>query len=147
MNTMQNTKFVSSSQITRNWFLIDASDKRVGVLASKITSFLIGKGKPQYSSNLNFADNVVVLNAGKVEIHDRKKNSKVYTRYSGYPGGLKKITYDKMMERNPKYIIEHAVFGMLPKNKRGEEMKKYLHVFVDDKHNLNKNIKFTEIKW
>ena len=76
-----------------------------------------------------------------------KKTSKVYTRYSGYPSGLTKVPYDKMLEKRPQYIIEHAVFGMLPKNKRGNEMKKYLHVFAGETHNLNENIKFVEIKW
>ena len=144
---MQNTKFISSKKIKREWFLIDANGKRVGVLASKIAEFLIGKNKTEYSSNLNFADNVVVLNAEKVDLHERKKTSKVYTRYSGYPSGLTTIPYDKMLAKRPQYIIEHAVFGMLPKNKRGNEMKKYLHVFVGETHNLNENIKFVEIKW
>ena len=71
---MQNTKFISSKKIKREWFLIDANGKRVGVLASKIAEFLIGKNKTEYSSNLNFADNVVVLNAEKVDLHERKKN-------------------------------------------------------------------------
>ena len=144
---MQNTTFISSKEIKRNWFIIDASGKRLGVLASKIIPFLVGKDKVGYSTNLNFGDFVVVLNAEKVDIHERKKNSKIYTRYSGYPGGLKRVDYTSMMAKNPKYIVEHAVFGMLPKNKRGNEIKKHLHVFVGENHNLNKNIKFREIKW
>jgi large subunit ribosomal protein L13 len=92
----------------------------------------MGKHKPTFSRNLDVGDYVVVINAGKVRVTGNKAKQKVYYRHSGYPGGLKSITYDKLMETNPTRVIEHAVKGMLPQTRLGAKMMKKLRVYVGD---------------
>lgn len=122
------TNRLSAKDIKREKHVIDASGKILGRLASDVAILLMGKHKPNFVPYLDCGDLVVVTNAKKVKVTGKKINQKVYYRHSGYPGGLKVETFDKLMERKPKYIIEHAVKGMLPKNRLGRGMIKKLTV-------------------
>jgi len=121
-----------ASEIEREWHVIDATDQVLGRLATRVARLLMGKHKPTFSRNLDVGDYVVVINAGKVRVTGNKAKQKVYYRHSGYPGGLKSITYDKLMETNPTRVIEHAVKGMLPQTRLGAKMMKKLRVYVGD---------------
>lgn len=122
------------ADIERKWHLIDASDKTLGRLATRIASFLMGKHKPIFSPHLDTGDFVVVINADKVHITGNKAKQKLYYRHSGYPGGLKSISLEKMMQTNPTRVIEHAVNGMLPHTRLGASMKKRLKVYAGETH-------------
>ena len=122
------------SEIKREWHVIDASDKILGKLATQAARLLMGKHKPMFSRNLDVGDFVVVINAEKVRVTGNKAKQKVYYRHSGYPGGLKTISYDKLMETDPTRVIEHAVKGMLPHTRLGASMMKKLRVYVGDTH-------------
>lgn len=120
------------SEIKREWQVIDATDQVLGRLATRVARLLMGKHKPIFSPNLDVGDYVVVINADKVRVTGGKAKQKVYYRHSGYPGGLKAITYDKLMQTNPTRVIEYAVKGMLPHTRLGAKMMKKLRVYVGD---------------
>ena len=124
-----NTNRLSAKSIKREKHAIDASGKILGRLATEVATILMGKNKPQFVPYLDTGDFVVVTNASKVKVTGKKMKDKTYTRHSGYPGGLKVETFDKMLARKPEYIIEHAVKGMLPHNRLGSQMIKKLKVF------------------
>lgn len=128
------TYSVKVSEIKRDWHVIDATDQVLGRLATRVARLLMGKHKPIFSRNLDVGDYVVIINAGKVRVTGDKAKQKVYYRHSGYPGGLKSITYDKLMQANPTRVIEHAVKGMLPHTRLGANMMKKLKVYVGDTH-------------
>ncbi len=128
------TKSIKGSEIKREWTLIDLSGKIVGRIAPTIATILQGKHKINYAPYLDMGDNVVAINAKKVVITGRKAQTKEYTRYSGYPGGLKKVSYQTMMEKNPTEIIKRAVSGMLPKNKLRDQRLKRFFIFADENH-------------
>ncbi len=128
------TYSTKASEIKREWHLIDATDQVLGRLATQVARLLMGKHKPIFTRNLDTGDYVVVINADKVRVTGNKAKQKVYYRHSGYPGGLKTITYDKLMETNPTRVIEHAVKGMLPHTRLGADMMKKLRVYVGDTH-------------
>ena len=128
------TYSVKPSDIERQWHVFDASGKVLGRLATQVAGLLMGKHKPIYSRNLDTGDFVVVINADKVRVTGNKAKQKLYYRHSGYPGGLKSISFEKMMQTNPTRVIEHAVKGMLPKNRLGNSMIKKLKVYVGDTH-------------
>ena len=134
------------SEIEREWHVIDASDKVLGRLATKVASLLMGKHKPIFSRNLDTGDFVVIINADKVRITGDKAKQKLYYRHSGYPGGLKSISLEKMMQTNPTRVIEHAVKGMLPHNRLGVKMMKKLKVYTGDTHPHLAQTKATEAK-
>jgi len=122
------------SDIKREWHVIDASGKVLGRLATEVARLLMGKHKPIFTRNLDTGDYVVVINADKVHVTGNKAKQKLYYRHSGYPGGLKSISLEKMMQTNPTRVIEHAVKGMLPHNRLGASMRKKLKVYVGDTH-------------
>ena len=122
------------SEIKREWHVIDATDQVLGRLATQVTRLLMGKHKPIFSRNLDTGDFVVIINAEKVRVTGNKAKQKVYYRHSGYPGGLKSITYDKLIQTNPTRVIEYAVKGMLPHTRLGASMMKKLRVYVGDTH-------------
>ena len=129
------TYSVKASDIKRQRHIIDASDKILGRLATQVTVLLMGKHKPIFSRNLDTGDFVVVTNAEKIRITgNNKAQQKLYYRHSGYPGGFKSISLEKMMQTNPAGVIEHAVKGMLPHNRLGAKMMKKLRVYVGDAH-------------
>lgn len=135
------TNVLSSKDIKRQWHLIDAEGKILGRLATEIAKYLMGKQKPNFVPYLDNGDFVVVTNASKIKVTGKKAEQKVYTRHSGYPGGLKQENFNKLVNRRPTVIIEHAVSGMLPKNRLGREMIKKLKVFAGEDHPYGKQFK------
>ena len=123
-----------AKDIERQWHVVDASGKTLGRFASQIVSLLMGKHKPIYVPYLDTGDYVIVLNAAKVRVTGKKAKQKVYYRHSGYPGGLKAITFEDMLATHPTRVIEHAVRGMLPHNRLGRAMFKKLKVYAGDGH-------------
>ena len=128
------TKSYKSVNIEKNWHLVDAKDKVLGRLAVKIATILSGKNKAQYSPNADLGDFVIVVNADKVKVTGNKFSQKNYYHHSGYPGGLKVKTFEKMQEDTPEKIIEKAVKGMLPKNKLANQIIKKLKVYSGSVH-------------
>lgn len=120
--------------VTRKWYLVDASDKTLGRLASRIALILRGKHKPEFTPHVDTGDYVVVVNAEKVHVTGSKPKNKVYYRHSGYPGGLKTITFEKLLAKAPERILMLAVKGMLPKGPLGYAMLKKLKVYAGPDH-------------
>ncbi len=133
-NLTSSTKPASIKNIERAWHLIDIQEKILGRVAPDIVRLLMGKHKTQYVSYLDMGDNVVVVNSKKVAVTGRKAKQKVYTSYSGYPGGLKKIILGTLLDSNPSQVIRHAVSGMLPKNKLRDKRLARLFIFPDGRH-------------
>ncbi len=131
---MMKTYSVKASDINREWHVFDASDKILGRLATRVARLLMGKHKPIFSRNMDTGDCVVVINADKVRVTGNKAKQKLYYRHSGYPGGLKSISLERMMQTHPTRVIEYAVKGMLPHNRLGASMFKKLKVYVGDSH-------------
>lgn len=131
---MTSVKTYFSNEPTNDWVLVDAAGMRVGRLATQIASILKGKHKPTYSPHQPGGDFVVVVNASKVEFTGDKLDSKVYTRYSGYQGGLKRTTAREALAKHPERVIEHAVWGMLPKTRMGRRLIRRLKVYAGDAH-------------
>ncbi|HUV45272.1 MAG TPA: 50S ribosomal protein L13 [Dehalococcoidales bacterium] len=128
------TYSIKASDIKREWHIVDAEDQILGKLATRIARLLMGKHKPLFSRNMDVGDSVVVINADKVRVTGNKEKQKMYYRHSGYPGGLKTTSLERMMQTHPNRVIEHAVKGMLPKNRLQARMMKRLRVFVGDSH-------------
>ncbi len=120
--------------IERQWYVVDAQGKTLGRLSSEIAKILRGKHKPIYTPHVDCGDYVVVINAEKVWTTGRKLDQKIYYRHSGYPGGLKKTTLREQLNKFPERVIEHAVKGMLPKNRLGRRMFKKLKVYAGAEH-------------
>ncbi len=140
----EQTKPINERNIKRRWYLIDVGNKILGRVASKIALLLQGKNKVNYVSYLDNGDYVVVINAEKVKFTGRKLEQKVYTHYSGYPGGLKIITLKELINKSPEKVIRNAVSGMLPKNKLRDKRLKRLFVFRGENHSF-KNINLIKI--
>jgi large subunit ribosomal protein L13 len=128
------TIYANKTSINKKFYVVDASEKVLGRLASQIASALIGKNKTDYTPHSDNGDCVIVLNAGKVKLSGTKLNSKEYITYSGYPGGQKRISASDLVNKRPIALIEEAVKGMLPKNKLGAEMYRSLFVYDSDQH-------------
>lgn len=123
------------NEIERKWYVIDAEGKVLGRLASEIAKILSGKNKPIYTPHVDTGDFVIVINADKVVLTGKKLEQKTYKYHTGYPGGLKEISYERMMKEKPEKVIESAVKGMLPKNSLGRSMGKKLKVYRGSEHN------------
>lgn len=131
---MQKTYLPKKEDIKLKWFIVDAQGAILGRLASKVASILKGKHKSIYSPHMDTGDGVVVINASGIKVTGRKLKNKVYRRYSGYPGGLKEVTLEKMLDKKPETVIKLAVRRMLPKGDLGTSMFKKLKVYADTKH-------------
>ncbi|AFY65306.1 50S ribosomal protein L13 [Geitlerinema sp. PCC 7407] len=116
------------------WHVIDATDQRLGRLASEVAKILRGKHKPDYTPSMDTGDHVIVINADKIQVTGRKRTQKLYRRHSGRPGGMKVETFAKLQARLPERIIEHAVKGMLPKNSLGRQLFTKLKVYAGAEH-------------
>ena len=123
-----------AGEITHNWWVVDATDRPLGRLATQIAVILRGKHKPMYTPHLDVGDNVVVVNAEKVVLTGKKADQKTYFRHSGYMGGEKHIPFRRMIETHPERVIELAVKGMLPKNSLGRAIRKKLKVYAGADH-------------
>jgi large subunit ribosomal protein L13 len=128
------TYSAKKEDIIRKWFIVDASGKTLGRLASTIATVLKGKTKPIYTTHVDTGDFVIVVNAGKVHLTGKKLEQKVYYRHSGYPGGLKSVTAGKLMKTRPENVIKMAVEGMLPKTQLGKQMLTKLKVYAGENH-------------
>ncbi|MBF8270185.1 MAG: 50S ribosomal protein L13 [Gammaproteobacteria bacterium] len=122
------------SNIKRSWYVVDANGKTLGRLASAIANRLRGKHKPEYTPHMDTGDYIVVINAKNIRVTGKKATDKLYYRYSGYPGGLKSISFEKLLVSKPERIIETAVKGMLPKGPLGREMFRKLKVYPGAEH-------------
>lgn len=129
-------KTVSANKATvqKEWVLVDARDQVLGRLASGVANILRGKHKPNYTPHVDCGDNVIVVNAEKIRLTGDKMNQKEYVRHTGYPGGQRFSTVGKMLEKKPIFVVEHAVKGMLPKNRLGRQLFRNLHVYAGDDH-------------
>ena len=123
-----------AKDIEREWWVVDATDKTLGRMAVQVAGLLMGKRKPTYAPHLDTGDYVVVINAARVRVTGKKAQQKLYHRHSGYPGGLKSQSYEKLFSRDPVRVIEHAVKGMLPHNSLGRAMFKKLRVYPGSEH-------------
>ena len=128
------TYTLKKEEVQRNWFVVDATDRVLGRVATKIADKIRGKDKPTFTPHTDGGDYVIVINAEKVKVTGSKFNNKIYYRHSLYPGGLKSQTFKELNEKNPERIIEEAVKGMLPKNKLGKSIIKKLKVFQGPNH-------------
>jgi len=120
--------------VQQDWFLIDATGKTLGRLATEVARRLRGKHKPEYTPNVDTGDYIVIINAEKIHTTGNKQQDKIYLRHSGYPGGLKKTTLSDKLAKHPEQVIETAVKGMLPKNPLGREMYRKLKVYAGAEH-------------
>lgn len=122
------------STIERKWYVVDAEGQTLGRLATEVATVLRGKHKPTYTPHLDTGDFVIVVNAEKIKLTGRKESQKMYYRFTGYVGNLKKITYKTMMEKHPDRIIQMAVKGMIPHNVLGRQVMDKLHVYAGSEH-------------
>ena len=121
--------------VKRDWYVVDAEGKTLGRLASEIALRLRGKHKPEYTPHVDCGDYIVVVNAEKIQVTGNKAEGKIYYSHSGFPGGLKSITFEKLIIRKPEMVVESAVRGMLPKGPLGRAMFRKMKVFVGAQHN------------
>ncbi|MEM6251477.1 MAG: 50S ribosomal protein L13 [Cyanobacteria bacterium P01_D01_bin.156] len=131
---MFKTPIPTIQEIEKKWYVVDATDKRLGRLATEIASVLRGKNKPTFTPNMDTGDFVIVVNAEKVTVTGRKPEQKLYRRHSGRPGGMKVETFNQLQNRIPERIIEKAVKGMLPKNALGRKLFTNLKVYAGPEH-------------
>lgn len=132
---MNNTTYsVKKSEIERKWYVIDATDKPLGRVATEAARLLAGKHKAIYSTNIDTGDHVIILNCDKVKLTGNKLNQKIYRHHSGYIGGMKEISAKDMLEKNSTKAMMLAVKGMLPHNSLGAQMLKKLRVYKDGEH-------------
>ena len=122
------------STIKRGWYLIDAKDRVLGRLASEIATRLRGKHKPDYTPHMDTCDYIVVINASQVRVTGNKPTDKIYYSHSGYPGGIKSITFADLIKKRPERVIERAVKGMLPKGPLGRAMYRKLKIYPGPEH-------------
>ncbi len=128
------TYMAKNEEVERSWFVVDAENKTLGRLASKIAQYIRGKHKPTFTPHVDMGDYVIVVNAEKINLSGNKLDQKKYYKHSNYPGGIKEVTYRELLAKNPEFIIEKAVKGMLPSNKLGRKMIKKLKVYSGDNH-------------
>ena len=128
------TESYKRTDIEESWILVDAKGKTLGRLAAQIANILSGKNKPEYTTNADMGDFVVVVNASEVNVTGKKLDQKLYYRHSGYPGGIKSKPLREIMENSANDAIKSAVKGMLPKSKLGRQMFTKLKVYNDDQH-------------
>ena len=120
--------------IERQWYLVDAKNQVLGRLASHVARILRGKHKPIFAPHVDTGDHVIIINAERIRVTGKKAQQKRYKRYSGYPSGLKETVYEKMLAKHPERILEHAIKGMLPKNRLGRKMFKKLRIYTGEQH-------------
>lgn len=131
---MRTTYMAKPREIEREWYILDATDKPLGRLATEAARILRGKHKPIYTPHVDTGDHVIVINAEKVVLTGQKLQQKEYIRHSGYVGGLKRIKYEKIMAERPEWAVEKAIKGMLPHNRLGRAMAKKVRVYRGSEH-------------
>lgn len=128
------TYFATSENTEHKWYVVDATDKVLGRLATQIAKYLRGKHKPEYTPHADAGDYMVVINASQIKVTGNKAKDKMYYRHSGYPGGIKKKTLEELQAKDPRQLFEIAVKGMLPKNPLGRAMLRKLKVYAGPEH-------------
>ena len=128
------TRFIKTEDADRKWYVVDATDKVLGRLASEIANVIRGKHKAIFTPNMDTGDFVIVINASKVKMTGKRELQKIYWTHSGYPGAGKTITFAQMMAKKPEFVIEKAVKGMLPKNRLGRQLFTKLKVYAGNEH-------------
>jgi large subunit ribosomal protein L13 len=128
------THFVKTGEVLRDWYLVDADGKTLGRLATEVARVLMGKHKPTYTPNADAGGFVVVVNAEKIRLTGNKWLGKIYFHHSQYPGGLTALPAREMMSRKPRFLVEHAVRGMLPKNRIGDRLIRKMKVYTGENH-------------
>ena len=121
--------------VKRDWYVVDAEGKTLGRIATEIASRLRGKHQPEYTPHVDTGDYIIVINAEKVAVTGKKASDKMYHAHSGFPGGIKSISFEKLIDRKPEMVIEAAVKGMLPKGPLGRAMFRKLKVYAGGEHN------------
>ncbi len=135
MNTLSyKTVSANKSTVNKEWIVVDAEGEILGRLSSQIAKVIRGKHKPSYTPHVDCGDNVIVINADKVKLTGNKLNDKEYQRYTGYPGGQRFSSPRQLLATHPERILEHAVRGMLPKNRLGRALFKNLYVYAGNEH-------------
>ena len=129
------TYMAKTGEIAKKWYVVDMSEKVLGRAATRIATILMGKHRPEYTPHVDCGDFVIVVNAEKIKLTGaRKGTERIYHQYSGYPGGLKEITLDKMLSKRPARVVSEAIRRMLPKSKLGRAMLKKLKVYPGPDH-------------
>jgi large subunit ribosomal protein L13 len=131
---MTKTYAVKSADIQREWRVVDADGQTLGRLATRIATLLRGKHRVTFSTHIDTGDPVIVLNASKIKVTGRKLQAKQYVRHSGYPGGMRTESLERLLARRPEEVIRRAVRGMVPQNRLGEQMMRKLHVYAGAEH-------------
>ena len=121
-------------EVERKWYIIDADGKTLGRMSTEVASILRGKRKPIYTPHVDTGDYVIIINAEKVAVTGKKRTDKIYKHHTGFPGGLRETTVEKLQAKKPDEIIRHAVKGMMPNGKLGREMFKKLKIYVGPEH-------------
>jgi len=128
------TVSANDKSVTKNWILLDANDQILGRFASRAASMLRGKHKTDFTPHVDCGDNIIVINSEKIKMTGRKWTQKEYVSYTGYPGGQRHITPQKLMAKDPTKVVEKAIYGMIPKNKLGNAVKGNLYVYAGSEH-------------
>lgn len=131
---MRTTYMAKKNEVSKQWFIVDAAGQTLGRLSSQVASLLRGKHKPQFTPHQDTGDFVIIINAEKIVLTGKKLQQKKYYRHSGYMSGLKVTTAQQLRDKRPDRMIEHAVYGMLPKNKLGDALKTKLKVYAGSEH-------------
>lgn len=130
------TRSIKGAEIVKKWMIIDATGVRLGKLANKVATLLMGKHKVTHVNYLDCGDNVIIINASKVEINQTAIDQKRYYWHTGFPGGIKSRSIVDLLEKKPEYVMKEAVWGMLPKNRMGRKMLSNMRVFAGSEHNM-----------
>lgn len=131
---MRQTFMAKAENIERKWFVVDAEEQRLGRLSAEVAAILRGKNKATYTPHVDTGDNVIIINADKIELTGKKDKDKMYYRHTGYPGGIKSISAGDLRRKNPVRLMENSIKGMLPKNPLGRAQSKKLHVYAGSEH-------------
>jgi large subunit ribosomal protein L13 len=131
---LMKTYSAKAESVERDWYIVDAADKTLGRLATEVASRLRGKHKPEYTPHVDTGDYIVVINAEKVAVTGNKASKKIYYSHTEYPGGIKDISFEKLIEKAPERVLQSAVKGMLPKGPLGREMFRKLKIYVGSEH-------------
>ena len=128
------TTYIKASEIDKKWFIVDATDKTLGRLSSKVAQILKGKNKPYYTPHMDMGDFVIIINADKVKLTGKKESTKDYFKHTNYPGGAKNISIKILKEKKPEFILTNSIKGMLPHNRLGKKILTHLKVYAGDVH-------------
>lgn len=131
---MQKTFYPKQEDITRSWYVVDATGQNLGRLATRIAGVLMGKAKPEFTPGVDVGDFVIVVNAEKITVTGKRLDQKIYYRHSGYPGGLKSITLRNQLDKFPERVIRSAVWGMIPRSRHGRKLLKKLKIYAGPEH-------------